>query len=448
MMKNMTVGRPWQLIASFSLPLIIGNMFQQFYNMADSFIVGRTIGTEALAAVGCTGSINFMVLGFMIGFTQGASIITSQRFGAGDEAGVRRSFACGIVLSVFITAILMIFSFFFLKGIMRLLNTPENIFDDAWSYIAAIIFGMPALTIFNICSSMMRAVGDSKTPLYFLIIACVINVILDYVFILCFGMGVFGAGIATVIAQLASGLMCIPTINKKIPALRIRREDWKISGKDVLEQMRVAVPVAFQWSIIAIGALAVTFAINGLGAVSIAAFSTGNRIDQLAGMPLSSIGAALTTYSAQNYGAKKFDRIRKGVFQGAVMAFAFAVLMGVFFIVFGRFLGSIFMKDEIAVNLTYKYLVIQGVFFVLLSQLFIYRQTLQGLGNSLIPTVSGVMELIMRSVAALALSAPFGFTGVCYASPLAWAGALIPLTAALAVTLKRLKRAELAMAKV
>jgi putative MATE family efflux protein len=444
----MTVGPPWQLIVSFAIPLVIGNMFQQLYNMADSFIVGRTIGTAALAAVGSTGSIQFMILGFIIGFTQGASIITSQRFGAGDEDGVRRSFACGVVISIFITILLMAVSIVFLKDLLLLLNTPPEIFDDAWIYIVSILCGMPAITMFNICSNMMRAVGDSRTPLYFLITACIINIILDYVCILGLHMGVFGAAAATVTAQLIAGFLCIPTIALKIKILRIRRADFKIGIHEISEQMKVALPVAFQWSIIAIGALAVTFAINRLGTIPVAAMTTGQRIDQLAGMPLSSIGAAIITFTAQNYGAKKYPRIRKGVFQGSLIALALAALMGVLFIIAGGAMAGIFLKNEtLAVELAHKYLIIQGVCFIALGELFVWRAALQGLGNSLVPTISGVMELVMRTIAALSLSIPLGFTGISLASPLAWAGALIPLTTSLVLTLKRLKRLETQQAR-
>ncbi|MDR2491205.1 MAG: MATE family efflux transporter [Spirochaetaceae bacterium] len=443
MTKNMTIGPPWQLIVSFALPLIIGNMFQQFYNMADSFIVSRTIGTGALAAVGSTGSINFLILGFMIGFTQGASIVTAQRFGAGDERGVRRSFACGILLSAVITAVLMAVSIISLKSLLRLLNTPEEIVSDAYIYMITILWGMPAITLFDICSNMMRAVGDSRTPLYFLVIACIINIILDYIFILVFGMGVFGAGLATVIAQLTSGVLCIPAIFKRIKVLCVTKDDWKLRRNELWDQARAALPLGFQLSIIAIGALAVSFAVNKLGTIPVAAFTTGQRIDQFAGMPLSSIGAAMTTYTAQNFGAKKIGRIRKGVFQGGLIAFGLALLIGILFIAGGRTLARIFLKEAAAVGLAKSYLTIQGACFIMLGQLFVYRQTLLGLGNSIVPTISGVVELIMRIVTALALAIPFGFIGICFASPLAWAGGLIPLVISLVFTLKRLRLKEL-----
>ncbi|MDR3284293.1 MAG: MATE family efflux transporter [Treponema sp.] len=443
MTKNLTVGNPARLILSFAIPLIIGNMFQQFYSMADSFIVGRTLGMNALAALGCTGSINFLVLGFVMGVTQGASIITSQRFGAEDKRGIRRSFATGMLLGIAVTVILMALSITGIKPLLRLLRTPADIIEDAHSYIVVIFWGMPVMLLFNLCSNVMRAVGDSRTPLVFLVIACVINIILDYVFILAFGLGVRGAAYATVIAQALAGAACIPVIVRKLPILRITRDDWRhIDTYEFFVHAKMAIPVGFQWSIIAIGAVAVTFALNGLGATAVAAYTAGQKIDQFAGMPLNSFGAAMTTYTAQNYGARRIDRIRTGVFQGLLMAAAFSIVMGAVFIFFGRHMVALFLGDaQEAINMGATYLKVLGFFFVFLAGLYATRQPLQGLGNSLIPTLAGIMELFMRTFAAIILTDLFGFTGLCFASPLAFIGALVVCAAALGVTLKKLNRA-------
>jgi putative MATE family efflux protein len=442
MTKNLTVGNPALLILSFALPLLIGNLFQQFYNMADAIIVGRTIGMNALAAVGCTGSINFLILGFMMGFTQGSAIITSQRFGAGDQQGIRVSFAVSILLGVLISVVLMVVSISTAKPLLRLLRTPPEILDAAYSYIIIIYWGIPAALLFNVLANIMRSVGDSHTPLIFLVIACGINIILDLVFILVFHTGVAGAAWATVIAQLLSGLLCIPVILIKLPILRIRREDWKFGSREVWTHFKMALPVGFQMSIIALGIVAVSFALNKLGTTSVAAFTAAQKIDQLAGMPLSSFGLAMTTYSAQNYGARKIDRIRKGVFQCSLMSCSFSIFIGLVFLFFGRQLAAIFLgrESEEALSLAYSYLLINGACYLLLSLLFIFRQTLQGLGDSLTPTAAGIMELMMRTFAAIILGEYFGFTGICFSSPLAWFGAMIPLTTAIILTMKKLER--------
>jgi putative MATE family efflux protein len=384
----------------------------------------------------------------MMGTTNGASIVTAQRFGAADEAGVKRSFATSIVINAVVTIIIMTVSIACLKSILVLLNTPQEIITGAYEYFIIILMGMPALMFFNLFSSMMRAVGDSKTPLYFLITACIINIILDYTFILFFHSGVAGAGLATIIAQFLSALACIPVIIKKLPALKFSRDDFKFDAKEYWDHIRVALPVGFQWSIIAIGSVSVTFALNRLGYEAVAAFNVGQRIDQFAVMPLSSYGQAITTFTAQNYGARKYARLRTGAAQSAIFAVLFALAMGIVFVLFGRHLAAIFLKtNSAAIDLAHTYLKIVGCFFVFLAVLFIFRQTIQGLGNSLVPTISGIAELFMRAFAALFLTQYFGYTGLCFASPLAWVGCLIPLTIALIFIFKKLRRKEISEGK-
>ncbi|MDR2660170.1 MAG: MATE family efflux transporter [Spirochaetaceae bacterium] len=448
MTKNLTVGPPGPLILAFAIPLVIGNLFQQFYSMADSFIVARTIGMEALAAIGCTGSLSFLILGFIMGVTSGAAIITSQRYGAGDEAGVKNSFSASVLICAAVTVLLMIISIVALRPLLRLLNTPTVIYEGAYRYFVVILWGMPALTLFNLLSNMMRSVGDSKTPLYFLVLACFINIVLDYLFILVFKSGVIGAGIATVIAQLFAGFACIPVIKKRFPLLAVNFRDYKVDKAEIMRHLAVAIPVGFQWSIIAIGAVAVTFALNGLGYAAVAAFTTGQKIDQLATMPLSSYGQAMTTFTAQNFGAKKYGRIKKGMVQGSICALIFSIIMGLVFFFFGDKISTIFLRGEPeAIRLAHTYLKVIGVFFVFLAMLFCIRQTIQGLGDSLTPTLAGLMELIMRTFAALILTSYFGYIGLCFASPLAFIGALIPLTIALRAKFNHLNRLELSERK-
>ncbi|MDR0784859.1 MAG: MATE family efflux transporter [Treponema sp.] len=443
MVKNLTVGNPALLIVGFTVPLLIGNLFQQFYNMADTLIVGRTIGVAALAAVGCTGSINFLIMGFMMGFTQGLSITTSQRFGAGDRQGVKKSFATSVVLGACMTALLMLISVLSARPLLVLLNTPQEIFDAAYAYIIVIYWGFPAALLFNICSNMMRAVGDSVTPLIALVIACIINIILDFTFILIFKTGVEGAAYATVIAQIIAGLLCVFYIIRKFPTLCVSKEDWKLDMREIWGHIRVALPMGFQMSIIAIGAVAVTFALNNLqSSIAIAAFAASQKIDMVASMPLASFGAAMTTYSAQNFGAKRIDRIKKGVVQCFAISGSFSLFMGALYFFAGRHISALFLGagQTEAVELSHFYLKINGSLYIFLSWLFIARQSLQGLGNSIVPTIAGIMELFMRTFAAIFLSALFGFTGICFASPLAWFGACIPLTIAVVLTVKKLSR--------
>ncbi|MDR1469176.1 MAG: MATE family efflux transporter [Spirochaetaceae bacterium] len=447
MTKNLTHGNPLLTILAFSLPLIVGNLFQQFYSMADTYIVGNTIGMQALAAVGCTGSINFLVIGFIFGFSTGASILTSQQYGANDLAGVRRSFAAGIVLAVIVTIVLMIVSITCSGFLLRFLNTPPDLFDDAYRYIIIIFAGMPAITLFNLVSNAMRAVGDSTTPLIFLVVACIINIVLDYVFILVFHTGVEGAAYATVIAQLLSGLACIPVITKKLTVLKLQKKDWP-TGKEIVVHAKIALPVGFQMSIIAIGAVAVTYALNNIGTTAVAAFTTSQKIDMIASMPINSLGLAMTTYAAQNFGAKKYARIIKGVTEAAAVSVGFSALMAVIYFFFGNHLAALFLGNEAeAIALSHTYLKINGVCYPLLAWLFISRYSLQGLGDTVVATLAGILELVGRTAAAILLGAVWGFAGISFSSPLAWALALIPLTTAAVLKMKKLRRMEIAHKK-
>lgn len=438
--RNLTKGSPARLILLFTIPLLIGNIFQQFYSIADTFIVGRTIGVNALAAVGCTGSIMFLILGFAQGLTAGLSIITAQKFGADDKQGVKESYVAGIVISMIVTIILTILSTLSARTILELMNTPPEIIDDAYRFVFVIFLGIITSMFFNFYSNIIRALGDSKTPLIYLIAACILNVILEFAFILIFKMGVTGAAIATVIAQGVSALLCLWHIKKNLHILKLKKSDLKISKEVFLEHLRISLPMGFQASIIAIGAIILQFALNGLGATSVAAYTAAQKIDSIAIQPMMSFGITMATYTAQNYGAKKIQRIKDGVRQCAYISVTFSIIVALINIFAGHFLTGLFVgyDQKEVISLSQIYLTSNGIFYFLLSLLFIYRYTLQGLGQSFIPTVAGIMELIMRSFAAIILSKPFGFLGVCLSNPLAWLGACIPLIFAYYITIKRI----------
>lgn len=440
MLKNMTEGNPAKLIFMFTIPLLIGNLFQQLYSMADTLIVGRTIGVGALAAVGATGSITFLIIGFAQGLTVGFSIVTAQRFGAGDERGVRQSVAVSALLSLIITIILTTLSVLYARSILEWMQTPPEIIDQAYQYINIIYWGIAASVLFNLLSNIIRALGDSRTPLLFLIIACVLNIILDLLFILGFSMGVEGAAWATVISQLVSGILCLCYMIKKLPIVRLTRAEWKADKEAWIEHMRLGLPMGFQSSIIAIGAIVLQAALNSLGAMSVAAYTASQKIDMVATMPMASFGMTMATYAAQNYGARKFERIRQGVKQCCIMSVSFSVAVGLIIILAGHKLVEIFVgpgHPEV-IELAQTYLVINSVMYFVLAFLFIFRFTLQGLGQSFVPTFAGVMELVMRIFAAIILADYLGFAGVCLANPLAWLGACIPLTIAYVMSVKKL----------
>lgn len=439
MVTSMTSGSPAKLIFLFTVPLFIGNLFQQLYNMADTFIVGRTLGVNALAAVGCTGSLMFLIIGFSQGLSSGFSILTAQRFGAKDEAGVRRSFVASLVLGGIIGLVLTVVSVAFARQMLVMLQTPAEILDDAFSYMIVVFAGILATMLFNVLSNVLRALGDSRTPLLFLSVGCVFNIALDLILILFTPLGVMGAGVATVAAQLFSGLACLWYIAKRFPILRLSRRDWKLTRHDVVQHLRIGLPIAFQTSIIAIGSLILQFALNGLGSVSVAAFTAASKLEGLGSLPLMSVGVATGTFVAQNYGAGQIHRIRTGVLQAGGMALAFSAVMGAVFIAFGAPLSSLFIEGQPqAMELAAIYLRVTGICLWVLGLLFVFRYTLQGLGQSFMPTFAGVMELVMRSVGSLVLVAPLGFTGACISNVSAWVGSAVPLTIAFFLTMRHL----------
>lgn len=443
MARNLTQGNPAKQIFLFSLPLLIGNLFQQFYNMADALIVGRTLGQNALAAVGCTGGLTFLIVGFATGLTSGMSIITARCFGAQDAEGVKRSFATSLSIGLVVTIFLTIIGLLITRPLLELLNTPPAIMDDAYSYIIVIMAFIGTCMLFNLTSNAMRAIGDGVSPLYFLVIACVLNIILDYVFILLFRMGVQGAAVATVVAQLISGVLCILYIHKKTPILQLKKEHFTFHAGDWKLHMKMGLPMGFQSSIIAIGTIVVQFALNNLGEQAVAAYTAAQKIDAFGILPLMSFGIAMATFVGQNHGADKPSRIRKGILQCSLMSVAFAVIIGCIDVFFGDALSALFLKGDItAINLSHKYLIINGVCYPLLALLFVFRYSLQGLGHSFIPTLAGISELVMRSLSVVLLAKFFGFSGASASNPLAWVGALVFLVPSLLQVLRELPRED------
>ena len=429
MAKDMTSGKPIKLIWNFTIPLLIGNLFQQLYNMADTFIVGRTIGVHALASVGSTGSIIFLILGFANGLTAGLAIPLAQRYGAKNYSGVKRSFYVSILISAVVAILLTILSMIFCRQILEIMQTPVEIIDGAYDYLMVIFAGIFSSMAFNLLSNIFRSIGDAKTPLYFLVIACIMNIILDVVFIAGFGMGVEGAGYATVLSQIFSALACILYIWKKIPILRLNSKDFVAESSDVKEHVRISFPMAFQSSIIAIGAIIIQITLNQLGATAVAAYTAAQKIDQVAILPMMSFGVTMATFVAQNYGAKKYDRIWRGVRDCIKLSLTFAISVGIILNLFSPIFIRAFVGvgHEEVVELGAIYFITNGTMYSLLSLLFIYRYTLQGVGKTFTPTVAGIMELCMRAFAAVVLSNLYGYTGATMANPLAWLGSLIPL---------------------
>ncbi len=443
MTKNLTEGEPAKLIFFFTLPLIAGNMFQQMYALVDTFIVGRFLGVEALAAVGCTGSLMFFMLGFVIGFTSGLSIYTGQRFGAKDEKGVRQSAAACAVLSLAASLILTLIGVPLCRYFLIWMDTPPEILDGAYAFISIIYGGLIMFVFLLMQTNLLRALGDSRTPTILLAIALCINIVLEPLAILVLEWGIPGAALATIASQLLGNIICFYYIMKKVPVLHTKREDWNLSRKVLWAHLRIGLPMGFQSSIIAIGAVILQVALNQLGPVAVAAYAAAQKVDAIALMPMMSFGTAMAAYTAQNYGARKFSRIAEGVKKCTWMSCSFSIFGGAFVILAGPDIMYMFVGDgqQQVIDYGVSYFIWNGIFYWILALLFITRFTLQGLGQSTVPTIAGIMELFMRAAAAIWLVDLWGFTGACLANPMAWAGALIPLSIAYFYTRRRLQRA-------
>lgn len=429
----MTQGNPVKLIIGFMIPLLIGNLFQQLYNMADAFIVSQTIGVTAFSAIGSTLSLQFLILGLAIGITAGLSVITAQRFGRKDEKSLRQNLATSLIISVTIAVVLTILTTTFTEEILTIMQTPEETYAYAYDYLNVLFRGIGAVIMFNYLANLLRAIGDSRTPLYFLIITSLLNIILDYTYILVFDLGIRGAALATVTAQITSSVLCLLYIWKKVPILRIHKEDWKLSAAEFKEHLRIGLPYGFQYSIIAIGFVAITITLNQLGATAVAAYTAAQKIDAVAVLPLQSFGVTMSTYAAQNYGARKLNRVWYGVDKAVKMSVVYSIVIGILLMLWGRNLATLFVGADApaeVLRMIQFYFLSNSTLYAVLSVLFIYRHTLQGLGNSLAPTVAGIGELLARIGAAAFLSIPLGFMGAAIANPLAWFAAFVPLVMA------------------
>jgi MATE efflux family protein len=445
MTKNMTEGEPARLIFFFALPLIAGNMMQQLYAFVDTLIVGRFLGVTALAAVGCTGSLMFLTLGFLMGFCTGVTIYTGQCFGAGDCAGVRQSAAACILLGVAVALTLTAIVLPLTRTLLVSMETPPEILDGAYDFISIVFAGLVIFLLLYLQNCLIRALGDSKMPTILLAVTLGINIALEPAAILVLGWGIPGAAGATVFSQGIGALLFWIYIRRRVPALHTRWADWKPDCAVLMAHLRMGLPMAFQSSVIAIGAIIVQVALNNLGALPVAAYAATQKIDAVAVMPMLSFGYAMAAYTAQNYGAQKYERIRMGVRACLKMSMAFAVGIGILLIAFGTFFLELFVGADAAgaeevIAYGHTYLVVTGSTYTILALLLVYRNVLQGLGQSVIPTIAGVMELIMRAVAAIFLCSSLGFLGACMAYPLAWIGAGIPVVLAYFWTEKTLRQ--------
>ena len=425
----MTTGSPAKLIIRFMIPMFLGNLFQQFYNVVDSIVAGQFLGVQALAAIGSTGSLMFFVIGWLNGLTSGFAIMVAQCFGAKKEDRMRHYVAMSVYLSVAFALVMTIGLTLANESILRLMNYSEEIMPEVKAYMGIIYAGLLVTVAYDALSAFLRALGDSRSPLYFLMISAGINVFLDIVFIVVMGMGVEGCAYATVIAQAISAFCCFIYIVKKYPILHLRKEDFRYSWNSVKKLLGLGIPMALQFSITAIGTIIVQGAVNVYGETYMAGFSAAGKLQNILATVFVAFGATVATYVGQNRGAGRIDRVREGVRCTQYMILAWSVIAMILMFFFGKYMTCIFVNssetDVLAVSVEYFHTVFWCYPF--LGSIFLYRNTLQGMGYGLVPMMGGIFELAARTIIVLLVAGHTSFRGVCLADPAAWIAALIPL---------------------
>ena len=441
-MHDMTVGKPSKLIIQFMIPMFLGNVFQQFYNVADSIVAGQFLGVQALAAIGSTGSLMFFVTGWMNGMSSGFAILVSQWFGAKKYDRMRHYVAMSVYLSIILSVLMTVGFLAANEPILRMMNYSPDIMPDVTAYMGIIYAGLIVTAAYNALAAFLRALGDSRSPLYFLIISAAINVVLDIVFIVYGGMGVDGCAYATVIAQAISALLCFIYIVKRYPILHLKREDFRISFCSWGRLLALGIPMALQFSITAIGTIIVQGAVNVYGEIYMAGFSAAGKLQNIIATVFSAFGATIATYVGQNRGAGKMDRVRQGVRTTQMMIIVYSVFAMAVVLLLGRYMMWIFVSPSETEVIDVAVLYFRTVFwcYPFLGSIFLYRNTLQGLGYGLVPMLGGVFELIARAGIVLLVAGHTSFVGVCLSDPAAWLSALIPLVPYYIYIMKKWKK--------
>lgn len=442
-MHDMTVGKPSKLIIQFMIPMFLGNVFQQFYNVADSIVAGQFLGVQALAAIGSTGSLMFFVTGWMNGMSSGFAILVSQWFGAKKYDRMRHYVAMSVYLSIILSVLMTVGFLAANVPILRMMNYSPDIMPDVTAYMGIIYAGLIVTAAYNALAAFLRALGDSRSPLYFLIISAAINVVLDIVFIVYGGMGVDGCAYATVIAQAISALLCFIYIVKRYPILHLKREDFRISFRSWGRLLALGIPMALQFSITAIGTIIVQGAVNAYGEIYMAGFSAAGKLQNIIATVFSAFGATIATYVGQNRGAGKMDRVRQGVRTTQMMIIVYSVFAMAVVLLLGRYMMWIFVSPSETEVIDVAVLYFRTVFwcYPFLGSIFLYRNTLQGLGYGLVPMLGGVFELAARAAIVLLVAGHTSFVGVCLSDPAAWLSALIPLVPYYIYIMKKWKTA-------
>lgn len=422
MTKSMTEGNAFKQILLFMLPLALGSIFQQAYNLADAAIVGQTLGADALASVGVSSSVQFLVLGFCTGSAQGFAIPIATAFGAKREKDIKQYFYIGFILLLIIACIVTTGCTLLTKQILQLLKTPTNIMDNSYWYLFIIFLGIPFTLLYNYLAAVLRSIGDSKTPFLFLAFSSVLNIGLDFFCIVNLHWGVPGAAIATIFSQAVSSFLCLFLIHIKFPLLHTTPEAKKWDKEMALRMVNMGVPMGLQFSITAIGSMMMQASNNALGSEFVSALAAGQKINNFAMCPFEALGASISTFISQNLGAKNKGRIYEGLKIGTILALIYSVVAGLVLVFTGYYLGMLFVSSSEVTVLTYtaQYLKYVGIFYALLGLLYVYRMSTQGIGESRLAIQAGVLEMIARTGASLLIVSKLGYTGICIEDPLAW----------------------------
>ena len=420
--KDLTVGSPMKLILGFAFPMFLGLLFQQFYSLVDTMIVGKYLGVDPFAGVGSTGSLNFIVIGFCMGLCSGFSVPISQSFGAKDFPLLRKMVTNSVWLCTFFSVVITTLMLLFCRPVLTWMNAPENIFEYAYIYIFIIFAGIPCTILYNMTAAILRALGDSKSPIIFLAISSAINIGLDLLLIIVFRMGVDGAALATVVSQGVSGVISIIYIKKKFDILAMEKGDWKLERHLAGKLTGVGIPMGLQYSITGIGSVILQTAVNGLGSIYVASMTAGSKINIFLACPFDALGQTMAPYAGQNIGARKLDRVGKGLRAACIIGFIVSGLMVIVVKLFGDQLTMLFLdeKDPVIMQNSTQFLIIVSAFYCLLTLVNTVRFTIQGMGFSSLAIIAGVMEMIARGIAGMLLVPAFGYLGACYSSPLAW----------------------------
>lgn len=418
----MTSGSTMKLILGFAVPLLMGMLFQQVYSLVDTIIVGRFLGVSALAAVGATGSINFLIVGFCQGICNGFALPVAQRFGAKDYDGLRKYVGNSAVLAVLFGGAITLITVIACRPILQLMQTPSDIIDLSYNYIVVIFAGIPAIMLYNILSAYLRSLGDSVTPVIFLVISAGLNIGLDLLFIVTFKWGVFGAAFATVLSQAVSGILCLILIIKKFDILHLKRDDWKLDWDYTRYLLIMGLPMGLQYSITAIGSVILQSSVNTLGSTAVASMTAGSRISMFVVCPFDALGSTMATFGGQNVGAGRLYRLGRGLRSAVTLGAIYSALILVVLIFFGRDLILLFVNaSEVTVIAQAKqFLVTNAAFYLMLALVNIVRFLIQGMGFSGFAVFAGVFEMVARALVGLVFVPIFGFIAACFASPLAW----------------------------